>query len=218
VESRNIENVRLSRDEAGNKCIAFSYNSLYDKYTDLKLATEARYQAENGAVAVTCLEVLRDMGVRISELEIRQGLLAAKWEGRMEEIRPGIYVDGAHNVDGIDAFLDSVGQIECEGRKLLLFGVVGDKEYKDMILRILKSRQFESIYVTALATDRSVSVSDLKIAFEDSKDELGIIGLPIKYYSNVRDAVTDIITMRKSKDLIFAGGSLYLAGEIKSLV
>lgn len=218
VESRNIENVELSRDDAGNKCIAFSYNSLYDKYADLKLATEARYQAENGAVAVTCLEVLRDLGVRISELEIRQGLLAAKWEGRMEEIRPGIYVDGAHNLDGIDAFLDSISQIECEGRKLLLFGVVGDKEYKDMILRILKSRQFEAIFVSALATERSVSVSDLKIAFEDSKDELGIIGLPIKYYSNVRDAVTDIITMRKSKDLVFAGGSLYLAGEIKSLV
>lgn len=218
VESRNIENITVSKDDGGNKYVAFSYNSLYDKYTELKLSTEARYQVENAAVAVTALEVLRDMGAKISELDIRQGLLSAKWEGRMEELRPGIYVDGAHNLDGIEAFLETVSDIECEGKKVLLFGIVGDKQYKDIILEILKSGQFEAIYVAVLETARSVSVSDLKIAFEDSKDELGIIGLPIKYYTNVRDAVTDVITMRKSGDLVFAAGSLYLVGQIKSLL
>ena len=63
-----------------------------------------------------------------------------------------------------------------------------------------------------------MSVSDLKAAFEDAKEELGIIGVPVKYYSNVRDAITDIITIRKSGDLIFAAGSLYLAGQIKGML
>ena len=99
-----------------------------------------------------------------------------------------------------------------------LYVRLGDKEYKDIIFRILKSRQFDAVFVATLATERTVSVSDLKIAFEDSKDELGIIGLPIKYYSNVQDAVTDIITMRKSGDMVFAAGSLYLVGQIKALV
>ena len=89
VEDKNIENVSTIRDESGNKYIAFSYNSLYDKYVDLKLSTEARYQAENAALAVTAAELLRDSGAKISELDIREGLLSAKWEGRMEEIRPG---------------------------------------------------------------------------------------------------------------------------------
>ncbi len=218
VEQKNIENVSFVKDDNGNKYIAFSYNSLYDRYADLKLATQARYQTQNAAVAVTCLEILRDKGAHISELDIREGLLSAKWDGRMEEMRPGIFVDGAHNLDGIEAFLDSVKEINCEGRKLLLFGIVGDKQYKDIVLEILKSRQFDAIYVSVLETDRSVSVSDLKTAFEDGKDELGIIGVPIKYYSNVRDAVTDIITMRKSGDYVFAAGSLYLAGQIKSLI
>ncbi len=218
VEEKNIENVELIRDDGGNKYVAFSYNSLYDRYADLKLATQACYQAENAAVAVTCLELLRDQGLNISELDIREGLLAARWDGRMEEMRPGIYVDGAHNLDGMEAFLDSVSHISCEGRKHLLFGIVSDKQYKDIISMILKSGQFDSIYVAVLETARSVSISDLKIAFEDSKDELGIIGLPIKYYSNVRDAVTDVITMRKSKDYVFAAGSLYLVGQIKSVI
>ena len=218
VEQKNIENVQFIKDDNGNKYIAFSYNSLYDRYADLRLSTQARYQTENAAVAVTCLEILRDKGARITELDIREGLLSAKWDGRMEEMRPGIYVDGAHNLDGIEAFLESVCEINCDGRKLLLFGIVGDKQYKDIVLEILKSRQFDAIYVAVLETERSVSVSDLKTAFEDSKDELGIIGVPIKYYSNVRDAMTDIITMRKSGDFVFAAGSLYLAGQIKTLI
>ncbi|MBP3783247.1 MAG: hypothetical protein J6I68_08380, partial [Butyrivibrio sp.] len=126
--------------------------------------------------------------------------------------------DGAHNIDGIQAFLDSVSRISCEGKKHLVFGIMSDKLYKDIISMILKSRLFDSIYVTILESDRSVSMSDLKIAFEDSKDELGIIGLPIKYYSNVRDCITDVITMRKSGDCVFAAGSLYLVGQIKSAI
>ena len=218
VEAKNIENVDITRDESGNKYVTFSYNSLYDKYADLKLSTEAKYQAQNAAVAVTCLEVLRDKGANISELDIREGLLTSKWDCRMEEMRPGVYVDGAHNLDGIEAFLDSVEDIGCDGRKMLLFGIVGDKQYREIIYEILKRGLFDSIYVMALETNRTVSTSDLKIAFEECKDELGIIGLPIKYYSNVRDAVTDVITMRKSGDYVFAAGSLYLAGQIKSVI
>ncbi len=218
VEDKNIENVGVVGDENGNKYIAFSYNSLYDKYADLKLSTQARYQTQNAAVAVTCLEVLRDSGAEISELDIREGLLTAKWDCRMEELRPGVFVDGAHNLDGIEAFLESAEAIECQGRKRLLFGIVGDKQYKDIIYEILKRKVFDAIYAVVLETNRSVDLSDLKISFEDSKDQLGIIGLPIKYYSNVRDAITDVIAMRKSGDCVFAAGSLYLAGQIKSVI
>ena len=218
VESRNIEDIRCLEDDNGNKHIAFSLNSLYDKYVDLELCTRAVYQTENAAIAVAALEILKDQGAAISELDIREGLLSAKWEGRMEEVRPGVYVDGAHNIDGISAFLDSCREITCDGRKLMLFGIVDDKQYRDIVARILESRQFDSIFVSVLETSRSVSVSDLKAAFEDAKEELGIIGVPVKYYSNVRDAVTDIITVRKSGDMVFVAGSLYLAGQIKEML
>lgn len=218
VENRNIEDIRCLEDDNGNKHIAFSLNSLYDKYVDLELCTRAVYQTENAAIAVAALEVLRDQGADISELDIREGLLSAKWEGRMEEVRPGVFVDGAHNIDGISAFINSSSEIGCDGRKLLLFGIVDDKQYRDIIARILESHQFDSIFVSVLETSRSVSVSDLKAAFEDAKEELGIIGVPVKYYSNVRDAITDIITVRKSGDMVFAAGSLYLAGQIKEML
>jgi dihydrofolate synthase/folylpolyglutamate synthase len=218
VKNENISDVSVCSDEQGNKYIAFCYNSLYDKYVDLKLSTLAKYQTENAAIAVETLEILKSRGADIQELDIREGLLSAKWDGRMEEVMPGIYVDGAHNIDGITAFIESVDAISCEGRKILLFGVASDKQYHAMATKILESKQFDAVYAAVMETSRSVMVSDLKSAFEDGKDELGIIGLPIKYYSNVRDALTDIITMRKSKDMVFAAGSLYLAGQITSFL
>ena len=218
VKKENISDVKLSCDDAGNKYIAFCYNSLYDKYVDLKLSTLAKYQTENAAIAIETIEILKNRGADIQELDIREGLISAKWEARMEEVLPGTYVDGAHNMDGISAFLESVKEIPNPGRKILLFGVASDKKYGEMVNMILESGLFDAVYAAVMETSRSVMVSDLKTAFEDGKEALKIIGLPIKYYSNVRDAVTDIITMRKSGDLVFAAGSLYLAGQIKSFM
>ncbi len=31
-----------------------------------------------------------------------------KWEGRMEEVLPDVYVDGAHNFSAVEAFAESV--------------------------------------------------------------------------------------------------------------
>ena len=218
VDEKNITDVKTVKDEAGNKYVAFSYYSFYDNYVELKITTEAVYQAENAALSIASAEILRDKGAEISELDIREGLMSAKWDARMEEVRPGIYVDGAHNMDGIEAFIKCATAIDSEGRKMLLFGMVADKQYKDVIDRVLTSGTFDAIFVTVLGTERSVSVSDLKSAFEESKEQHKIIGVPIKYYSNVRDAVTDVITVRKSKDVVFAAGSLYLAGQLKIML
>ena len=217
VSDNDIEDIAFDTDDTGNKYIAFSYKSLYDKYVDLRLASIARYQTQNASVAVAAAEILRQQGADIAEDDIRNGLILARWSGRMEEISPGIFIDGAHNSDGIDAFLESVSSIECSGRKILLFGMVGDKNYREAVQKILESGEFNSVYAAVLESSRSLSLSNLKSAFSDCKDELGIMGLPIKYYTNVRDAVTDIIAVRKSADYVFVAGSLYLAGEIKSV-
>lgn len=108
------------------KYIDFSLRSEYYNYISLTLHTIARYQMENAALAVRAVEVLfrsTDMpdgrmcaasGCPTVE-EIRQGILGCFWQGRMEEVLPEVYVDGAHNDDGIRAFLDTVEQDGLHG-------------------------------------------------------------------------------------------------------
>ena len=40
-----------------------------------------------------------------------KGLKNTFWPGRMEQVRPGIYLDGAHNPGGIEAFIQTAGEI-----------------------------------------------------------------------------------------------------------
>lgn len=99
------------------KYIDFSLRSEYYNYISLTLHTIARYQMENAALAVRAVEVLfrstdtEENGGRLyagagcpAVEEIRQGILGCFWQGRMEEVLPEVYVDGAHNDDGIRAF------------------------------------------------------------------------------------------------------------------
>lgn len=91
------------------KYIDFSLRSEYYNYISLTLHTIARYQMENAALAVRAVEVLfrstdtEENGGRLyagagcpAAEEIRQGILGCFWQGRMEEVLPEVYVDGAH--------------------------------------------------------------------------------------------------------------------------
>ena len=56
------------------------------------------------------------------------------WEGRMEEILPGVILDGAHNPGAIEAFAESVNtQRGNNFEKIILFSAVKEKEYETMI-------------------------------------------------------------------------------------
>ena len=110
-----------------NKSIDFSLHTGYYNYVSLFLDTVALYQVENAALAVSALEILEDD--KITPDSIRKGLRAAYWPGRMEEVLPGVYLDGAHNEDGIEAFLETVEKDGCKGNRFLLFSVVSDKRY-----------------------------------------------------------------------------------------
>jgi dihydrofolate synthase/folylpolyglutamate synthase len=163
-----------------------------------------------------CARALRDMGVNITDDDISYGLKKAKWGGRMELILPGIYVDGAHNVDGMEAFLDCAADVPCEKNRILLFGAVADKQYHLMIRQILESGLFDVICVSVLDTGRSVSESQLRAAFETEMRHADISrDIRFSYYTSVRDALMDIITDRGAGDVVYAAGSLYLVGQVR---
>ncbi len=194
--------------------IDFCYESEYYKYVSLTLNTYASYQMENAALAVTAAEELGRMGADISEEDIVKGLANSFWTCRMEELYPGFFVDGAHNEDGMTAFLSSAGEIDCIGRKHLIFGVVADKQYMNMVSMILGSGVFDTISAAVLGTSRTVSEEELRKAFEIGKDT----GCSVSFFDDVKSAVDYVRHMAGKEDQIYAAGSLYLAGQIREMI
>lgn len=197
-----------------NKTIDFSLRTRYYDYISLTLHTIARYQMENAALAVRAIELL-DKGQTITLEHIKQGIEACKWAGRMEEILPEVYVDGAHNEDGIRAFLESVREDGLQdgsdraGTRSLLFSVVSDKDYAPMIRRVVESGLFERIAIAHMSTGRAATLENIKQLF----DSCGFYNYSL--YTKVDTALQALLGSRKEGERIYIAGSLYLVGEIK---
>ena len=134
--------------------------NLYDRYIPLTLRTIAAYQMENCALAFRAIEVL-EAGRIIAPEQVRQGVADCFWAGRMEEVLPEVYVDGAHNEDGIRAFLETVAGDGHPGRRSLLFGVVRDKDYGRMVQEVVRSGLFQRICLTRMHSSRALEVEEL---------------------------------------------------------
>ncbi len=203
------------------KYIDFSLRSEYYNYISLTLHTIARYQMENAALAVRAVEVLfrsadtEETGRLCvgagcpTEEEIRQGILGCFWQGRMEEVLPEVYVDGAHNDDGIRAFLDTVAEDGCTGGRRLLFGVAADKDCRHMIQRVITSGLFDRIAFTHMRTARSASLEELKGVLAAYPEDW------FTMYTEADTALRTEISGRQPGERLYIAGSLYLVGEIK---
>ena len=210
IGKNSILNVNINK-----KTIDFSLYTGYYKYVSLLLGTTAAYQPENASLAVAACEQLRDK--RINESTIRDGLREAKWPGRMEEILRGVYLDGAHNEDGIEMLLATVRNDQCEGKRFLLFGVLADRRYEGMINQIAESALFQEIAVTAIDEKRSLSLEKEREVWEKYGEETGG-GIVLSFHEHAEVACRQLLSKKKSKDTVYIAGSLYLIGQMKSFL
>lgn len=194
-----------------NKTIDFSLCTGYYGYVRFSLSTIARYQMENAALAVRAIEVLdREHG--ITAQQVHDGLAACVWQGRMEEVLPGVYVDGAHNEDGIRAFLDTVKEDGCKDSRFLLFSVVQDKDYGQMIEQVARSGLFQGIAIAHMRTARAASLVSLEEILKRYPS------CHYKLYTKVDAALQELMRDKKEEERIYIAGSLYLVGEIKEFL
>ena len=190
-----------------NKTVDFSMSSEYYEYIRSSLPTAAVYQKENAALAIRALEVL-GRTVPLTRQQVETGLSGAKWEGRMEEVLPGVYIDGAHNEDGIQAFLDSVREDGCRGKRHLLFSVVSDKRAENMIGRIVDSGLFADVAIAPIDSARSLTQEQLLSLWKGRNHA--------RLYHNPEEAWDALISEKDEADMVYAAGSLYLAGQLKA--
>ena len=216
AKSMGAEWIPVSEEEVRffqfkNKTVDFSMRSGYYEYIRVCLHTPAVYQRQNAALAVRALEVLNgklmqepEAAKRITREAIEEGLSAAHWSGRMEEVLPGVLIDGAHNEDGVHAFLESVRHDGCEGRRSLLFSVVSDKRAGRMAEQILESGLFSRIVAAPMKSGRSLTREQL--------DEIWMGQAEL--YDSPEKAFDTLIREKGKKDMVYAAGSLYLAGQL----
>lgn len=191
-----------------NNTIDFCFVSSYDKYECLTIPFVTDYQMWNASLAIAAVkEILPDM----DEAVLKRGLLATKWPGRMEQIADKVYLDGAHNYDGVLQFRDYVNELVKKEKAdiYILFSVVKEKEYHEMMELIGQIEGCQGFIVAPVANARATAVSELRENLEKT-------GKKVYDFSTLKEAFEFGLKLKKENEYLFCVGSLYMVGEIKS--
>ncbi|MHB8096486.1 MAG: bifunctional folylpolyglutamate synthase/dihydrofolate synthase [Erysipelotrichaceae bacterium] len=199
-EERHSEfsRIHLPTNVQSNHSITFTYRGL-----DITLNTLAFYQIKNSSLAIECALYLRECGYTISDESIMNGLKNTQWKGRFETIstKPYVIIDGAHNMHGIDALVESTKL--CKKPLVIVFSALKDKETEKMIHALVEIA--DEVIVTEFEFYRAASL------------ELLSLNNQVTAIRNPHDAIE--YALKKSIDgTCLITGSLYFISEVRQVL
>ncbi|MBE5943424.1 MAG: bifunctional folylpolyglutamate synthase/dihydrofolate synthase [Lachnospiraceae bacterium] len=215
----NVAKTHYIINEISDKTIDFSMDNGYYRYRNLKLNNGiATYQVDNAMTAIVlCNELFKNEGF-IEEEDLKKALGFFFWPGRMEQIHQKVIVDGAHNTDAIERFLESINKSIHRKNVHILFAVAGDKDYKPMINMLCEGLCLSKIFVTSIDSSRGVEAGRIAEVFKDYYVSHQLVPPDIYYSDNIESALKKgYYEVKNSEDILFCVGSLYLIGSIKEI-
>ena len=168
------------------------------------------HQRENAAVALGVLEAARE-ALGVDPEAAREGVAAARWPGRLEVVRekPLVILDGAHNPDGAHVLAAAVRSLWPDARPELVFGVLGDKDRREMIRTIVPLGA--ATHVCEPPSPRAVPAAEVAEEIRRVADG------PVFAHPSVERAIEAALARAGADGTVLICGSLYLIGAARRL-
>lgn len=166
----------------------------------------APYQVENAALALVSARLL---GIRDVDT-LRRGLQNTVWPGRMQEVQPGIWLDGAHNPSGIAAFTQAAARLGAGDPypPLLLFSMLQDKDVRTSVRLLLSGVHWGGVAVCGMESVRGLPAEELAGIFTE------YTVAPVQIYESGAEAFSAMKRKRQEGQKLFVTGSLYFIGSL----
>jgi len=164
------------------------------------------FQLENAATAVAALEILSSEGFAISATDIAKGLARVKWPGRFQILQqhPTVLVDGAHNVASMKRLVSNIKAYFANKRIFLVFGTSCDKDIPGIINELVPLSP--QVIVTQTSHSRAAPLATLATEFTKR-------GIEPETGETVSKALSRVLSLADSKDIICVTGSLFVVAE-----
>jgi len=198
--NKDCTNVKIHRNS-----IDFSISNEYYRNDCVTIQTIARYQVSNCGLALTALGVL---GVNLEPNKTAKALSCIHWPARMEMVTHNVYIDGAHNPEGIASLIETIHYMP-DSYKIVLFSAVNDKNYAKMIRMLCDCALINEYVITGIHDKRKLDTALMKQIFDKYADNVTVIEEADRAF---RYAVG---RKRATDGVLICSGSLYLAGIIK---
>jgi dihydrofolate synthase/folylpolyglutamate synthase len=185
-----------------------AYRGSVWRLVNLRLGLRGRFQQQNAACALAALELIRT-SLPISEDNLRRGLRAATWPGRLDVVseHPLVVLDGAHNPQAIETLTAELPGVLRGKRVKLLFSVMRDKDWRTMVPML--TRIADEVVVARVQQARAEDPAVLQAAFASF--------CPVRLIANAQEACRQLLTEAGPDDAVVVCGSLFLVGEVYPL-
>lgn len=180
-------------------------------FGEIRAALAGDCQPLNSATIMTAVEVLRTLGIRISNDAVKNGfsnvVTATGLMGRWMTLqrRPTIICDTAHNEGGLKYITDRLNRIE--GTLRVILGFCNDKEY----MHVLETMPRKGIYYFTRADIPRSQPSEILAA--DARKA----GLKGEAYQSVNDALEAALADSAPDDTIYIGGSTFIVADLMNI-
>ena len=178
-----------------NQTIQISYD--HWESPNLKLPMLGQHQENNAGLAVTAAHLLAQTFSKITDKSIQEGIEETHWPGRSEWIGNNIYLDGAHNPQGIASLKQVLKDNFANRRVHILFAGLRRKPLADL----LEELKDYDITVTSFDFFEALPLDDYPQDF--------------KRVADYRDWLAQAESS-DPEDLFVVTGSLYFISEVRN--
>lgn len=187
----------------------FSVLSIFGEYIDLKIRLIGAHQLINASLAIGSLDALRFYDIYIDVECARRGLYNTIWPGRCEVVskEPLVVLDGAQNVASVLVLKEAIQKNFTYRRLILVFGVSQDKDIKGMCRELYGFA--DEFILTKSDNPRASKPEALAEYLKEKKVHLT---------KNIKEAKALAFNLADKEDLILVAGSLFVAGEMRTLL
>lgn len=204
-----MENLQIEKLNEFGAVFNFQYND--ESYKNLEIGLVGKHQVYNATLALTTILLLREKGLLdVTDDKIRDGLKNTKWPGRMEVLKrnPLFIIDGAHNIQGIKTLSDNIKRFTYR-RLILGTSMLKDKDIEHMIEALVPLA--DEIVITEANIYRKLEAEKLEEIINKYNKNTYI-------EKDIKKAVNKAYELANEDDLILFSGSLYLIGDIRTIV
>ena len=180
-------------------------------YPGLSFELKGLYQEKNRRTLLTALPILKEIGYRLTENDIRQGFahvveltgLMGRWQKLQDS--PTLICDTGHNTGGI-AYIAQQLRAQPYHRLHIVLGMVNDKDIRGVLALLPHEADY---YFTQASVKRALPADELARLGTEA-------GLKGEAFANVPAAVRAAQKRSLPEDFIFVGGSTFVVADLLS--
>lgn len=204
----------LSKNDITN--YNFDSNYQYFDFKDFKqvpIILKGTKQIQNAAICIECMNVLNNLGYKIKEEAIIDGLKSVVHKARIETLskNPLIIYDGAHNESAIKNLQSVINTYYKNYKKIYVVSVLKRKDYNKMLQLLFQDKNAEFIFTSGNDINRYASSRELFDAALQYKTTQEIS------MKTLDDAIKYIMKYG-TNTINFIVGSFYVYGDVKKEV